>query len=425
MFDAVYKTCRDKFEITDVTAECPRPRDRRGGHHQPRDVRSSAADGHDLRESTIYAVGVRAEDSLSTRDLQGASRAVAPRGADGRPHVLSRRSVVRRDWTGSSPGSRRRSAARTPCRTTSTLRRTGPSIASGSSRKTRRSSCTRRAAITRGRSSPVTMRAVFQHSHRRGVSSRGTLPGGGDVRDARWQTYAVTRSVREVTGAKTRLHVVMPLGSSLRHYRVIEVTPLADLIGERIPPSMEQYLNDRVIAAFSSLPSSPTTVQGPVDRDATRARLAVDGFLDDYDAGSRSLRVVELGFNHVAVTLRVRLRDKQSGQAPRRRQRDGRGRSRVGHDQGRDRPRDRADSRLRGGRLCALAASSLTAFVVAVSTLPASRADEVLHTQERRAQLEGRPARRRVSRDDGRPAARRFLALRSRGDRRGRKPDRR
>ena len=129
-----------------------------------------------------------------------------------------------------------------------------------------------------------------------------------------WQAYTVTRSVREVTGAKTRLHVVMPLRSSLRHYRAIEVVPLADLIGERIPPAMETYLNERLMKALSGLPSSPSIAQSPIDSRAGMPTLVVDGFVDDYDAGSRPLRLVELGFNHVAVTVRVRLRDEQSGQ---------------------------------------------------------------------------------------------------------------
>lgn len=156
------------------------------------------------------------------------------------------------------------------------------------------------------------MRAVFQHSHSRGVGLAGLCLALATT-GCGWQTYVVTRSVREVTGAKTRLHVVVPLASSLRPYQVIEVEPLADLIGDRIPPAMERYLNERFLGAFSHLPSSPATVQSPVEPDAGVRALMVDGFLDDYDAGSRSLRVIELGFNHVAVTMRVRLRDKESG----------------------------------------------------------------------------------------------------------------
>jgi hypothetical protein len=42
--------------------------------------------------------------------------------------------------------------------------------------------------------------------------------------------------------------------------------------------------------------------------------LRVEGFIDDLDGGSLPLRVAELGFNHVAVTARIRLRDKVTSQ---------------------------------------------------------------------------------------------------------------
>jgi len=129
-----------------------------------------------------------------------------------------------------------------------------------------------------------------------------------------WQTYAVTRSAREITGAKTRLHVVVPIRASLKPYRVIELAALSDLVGERLPPSMERYLNERMAAALGRLPPTLPTVRRPAESEADVPALVVDGFVDDYDAGSRALRVAELGFNHVAVTVRVQLRDKQSGQ---------------------------------------------------------------------------------------------------------------
>lgn len=157
------------------------------------------------------------------------------------------------------------------------------------------------------------MRAVSSRSRSLGVGLAGfclALVNAG----CGWQTYAVTRSVREITGAKTRLHVVTAIGSSLWRYRIIEVAPLTDLVGDRIPPPMEQYLNGCLLDAFADLPSSPATVRGPTESDARVPALLVDGDLDDYALGSRSLRIVELGFNHVAVTLRVRLRDKDSGQ---------------------------------------------------------------------------------------------------------------
>ena len=70
MFDAVYKTCRDKFEITDT---------RRNALvlvTDGEDTTSLATLDQALQMATIsrvaiYVVGIRTEDSLSPRDLQG------------------------------------------------------------------------------------------------------------------------------------------------------------------------------------------------------------------------------------------------------------------------------------------------------------------------------------------------------------------
>lgn len=70
MFDAVYKTCRDKFEISDT---------RRNALvlvTDGEDTTSLATLDQALQMATIsrvaiYAVGIRADDSLSPRDLQG------------------------------------------------------------------------------------------------------------------------------------------------------------------------------------------------------------------------------------------------------------------------------------------------------------------------------------------------------------------
>lgn len=135
-----------------------------------------------------------------------------------------------------------------------------------------------------------------------------------------WQSYAVTRSIREVTGAKFRVHVIAPLGSRLARYRAIEVRPLDDLLGTRMPAEMQRYLHDRLLRVLDRLPSSPVIVAADDGETGVSAEppaavptLVLDGFIDDYDAGSRALRAAELGFNHVAVTVRVRLRDQRTG----------------------------------------------------------------------------------------------------------------
>ena len=149
------------------------------------------------------------------------------------------------------------------------------------------------------------------------VAVAAALSGSGCA----WQPYVATRTVREITGAKLRFHVIVPLDTSLARYRVIEVGPLQDLLGARLPADMERYLDAGIFGALGRLPSSPKVVAaaaggvgGVVDQPPpTEPTLVVDGFVDDYDPGSRALRAVELGFNHIAVTVRVRLRDRQTG----------------------------------------------------------------------------------------------------------------
>ena len=137
-----------------------------------------------------------------------------------------------------------------------------------------------------------------------------------------WKPYVVTRAIRYATGARTRFHAIVPLGASLTRYRAIEVRRLESLLPGRIPPNMERYLDDRITAELAAVISSPRVVQVTDDIPAgdiveplpSAPTLIVDGFVDDYDPGSVPLRLVELGFNHVAVTVRVRLRDKDSGE---------------------------------------------------------------------------------------------------------------
>lgn len=129
------------------------------------------------------------------------------------------------------------------------------------------------------------------------------------------------RAGRQFTGAKTRVHVIRPLASSLRAYRVIELHPLSNLLPGHVPPSMEREIGDRVDAALSHVSTTPSvTRMTALDLEARRltpdietgSALVVEEFLDDYDVGSRTLRIVELGFNHIAVTVRVQLHDRRS-----------------------------------------------------------------------------------------------------------------
>ncbi len=125
-----------------------------------------------------------------------------------------------------------------------------------------------------------------------------------------------------MTGGPTRTHTIVPLASSLRPYRVIETHPLEDEVGGRMPAEDERYLNQTLADQLGRVSSEPTVVRaGPTGAAPGAARppaaartLVVDGSIDDYDPGYAGLRLVELGFNHMVVTARIRLRDKATGQ---------------------------------------------------------------------------------------------------------------
>jgi hypothetical protein len=137
-----------------------------------------------------------------------------------------------------------------------------------------------------------------------------------------WQTYAVSRGLRYATGVQTRFHTLRPLTSSLKDYRVIEVRKLDDMLPGHVPPALERYLNARLVKELGTVPTSPRVVSlddsaAPGEGDAQSApahqTLVCEGFIDDYDPGYLALRLVELGFNHLALTVRLQLRDKATG----------------------------------------------------------------------------------------------------------------
>jgi hypothetical protein len=135
-----------------------------------------------------------------------------------------------------------------------------------------------------------------------------------------WTGYSVTRGIRAITGGPTRTHTIVPVTSSLRRYRIIEAHPLEDEIGGRMPADDERYLNQVLADELGHVSSNPKVVR-PVPAGAGAAppsvpaapTLVVEGSIDDYDPGYAGLRLIELGFNHMVVTARIRLRDKATG----------------------------------------------------------------------------------------------------------------
>lgn len=125
-----------------------------------------------------------------------------------------------------------------------------------------------------------------------------------------------------MTGARTQVHSIVPVTAPLRRYRVIETHSLENLMPGKMPPVLERYLNDVLAEQLRSIASAPAIVRGDAelwsDQGVTPSvpaepTLVLEGFIDDYDPGYVGLRLVELGFNHMVVTIRFQLRDKQTG----------------------------------------------------------------------------------------------------------------
>jgi hypothetical protein len=120
--------------------------------------------------------------------------------------------------------------------------------------------------------------------------------------------------VRLFTGAPTRFHLVVPLHESLKAFRAIEMKPLENLVGNHLPPPMERYLNERVMQELQSLKSAPKVEAYGESAPPQESALVFEGFIDDYDPGYVGLRLLEFGFNHIAITVRFQLRDRKTGE---------------------------------------------------------------------------------------------------------------
>ena len=154
-------------------------------------------------------------------------------------------------------------------------------------------------------------------THRRLTRLAGGLFAAALLTSCAWQPYAAARAVQAVAGAPIRLHIITPLDSSLRRYRLIEIKPLENLLPREIGGPVESYLTRHLTDRLRRLSTSPSVVlqAAPVATltPAEPAVLVIEGIIDDYETGSAALRAADLGFNHAAVTVRFQLRDKQSG----------------------------------------------------------------------------------------------------------------
>jgi hypothetical protein len=126
--------------------------------------------------------------------------------------------------------------------------------------------------------------------------------------------YVPTRVAREFFGEKTNVHPIVPITAEVRKYRVIAVKNLDNLMLDEIPTEMYNLLNDQIAEQitrrkiFKEVTRIETEAELPTKHDAPPT-LVLDGFVDNYHAGSRGLRLAEVGLNHAVVTIRLRLRD--------------------------------------------------------------------------------------------------------------------
>ena len=141
-------------------------------------------------------------------------------------------------------------------------------------------------------------------------------------------TSVPSRIFREVHGLRVRSYQLTPVTDDLRAYRRVEIRTLENLMLNEIPELAVKQLNTEIIKRTRSLNRFETITQG--DQATDRARripvqsgteaitagsspeLIVEGSIDDYTPGIPALRYIEQGNNHAVLTVRIKLKDKQS-----------------------------------------------------------------------------------------------------------------
>ena len=141
-------------------------------------------------------------------------------------------------------------------------------------------------------------------------------------------TSVPPRIFREVHGLRVRSYQISPVADDLRRYRAIEIRPLENLMLDQIPESSVAQLNTEIARGLQALKNFDRTTKvdesvnlkgDPVDQslpdvraDVSQPELILEGQIDDYTPGIPKLRYIEQGNNHAILTVRIRLKDKQS-----------------------------------------------------------------------------------------------------------------
>jgi len=139
-------------------------------------------------------------------------------------------------------------------------------------------------------------------------------------------TEVPSRIFREVHGLRVRSYQLTPVTDDLRAYSRVEIHSLENLMLDEIPEIAVKQLNTEIINRIRSLNRFDRITQvdketnlatTPADQFGTGTRiheqaLIVEGSIDDYTPGIPGLRYIEQGNNHAVLTVRIKLKDKQS-----------------------------------------------------------------------------------------------------------------
>jgi hypothetical protein len=132
-------------------------------------------------------------------------------------------------------------------------------------------------------------------------------------------SFSPTRIAREFTSEQTNFHTTTPIRGDLRRYKVIAVKKFENLMLDEMPVGVFNFLNDQLIKEISQKELfqevHPFQYEEELEpRESAPPTLVLAGYVDNYNPGSRGLRVLELGLNHAVVTLRFQLQDWQTQQ---------------------------------------------------------------------------------------------------------------
>lgn len=128
-----------------------------------------------------------------------------------------------------------------------------------------------------------------------------------------------TQTVREIEGEKAHIHPTVPPSPELPKYKIAAVEQLDNMMLDQIPVPVYDELNKEIVDGisrskiFSEVRIITDAAELDPPSDGTNI-LLLCGSVDDYNAGSRALRVAELGLNHAVVTIRLQLEDASTRQ---------------------------------------------------------------------------------------------------------------